>query len=596
MLPVNLRLSNRALTKFYYSATKRNSFGQCSTSTTPSIIQISRYSSSKATQSEQLQDEPLELADSYFNKFPSYCQMVQDAKSRARRSVLIDHCGLKYIDFKKDFDNIETIYSIERQKEGLLTRLSLVEFKTEDDAEALVKLAKYTEGELPVPLKVFRYGGYDSLNNSEEGLDLPIKDISLLNNRHLEKFNSYNELVYNNSMSLISLKLRFITLVNYERILCSGMFESFELMPFGSSIIDTGSETGDLDLIVTRRVDHDRTIEEILKNKRPKKHKRHQSNLIHLDKNYASFVDKSGGMNKVLSWFDTVVKDYMPLTEKNSVRCLSRARVPIVKFTSKITGIDCDLSFHLGINNVEFDLLKTNYSGIIISQLLYSICRSNQLFTAVVIYLRVFARLTGITSKTPNAGLSNFQLLSLIIFYLQQVSLASLRNGSNVQKRNSKLEYMSTYNERDRPILPSFKYLLDVNLQEKDELSLEFQNEDQFNEVMNDCLIGFMKFYSNFSFSELSLNLFEAKVQRKTDNSPLYVVNPFNQDLNIGVAASGKNLAHFVREVRRARDEIHNSRQKCPLILIRNLQTKYTEQMKKNMEELRGDLAQELCR
>lgn len=481
--------------------------------------------------------------------------MIKAAKGRARRSILIDHCGIAHIDLKKDFDNIEHVYSIEKETVRGTSRLSLIEFKYEEDAEKIARQAKHNEGLLPVPLKVFRYNGDTSSPPiDQQDLPFPVDRVRLSYEQELSpSITSYSDLVSNNMMSLVALKMRFITLVNLERVLCAGMFEEYELMPIGSSVSDIGSDSGDLDLVVTRKEDHQKLILDTLSNTKKVSRQARAQKLLHLDKSLYSEAQDKSGVKGTMKWFDHILREYMPLTDGYGVVLLSRARVPIIKFTARITSIDCDLSFNLGLDYRERDIMATNYSGIIMSQLMYSLCRNNNLFSALVIYLKIFGRLTSITSKEPNIGFTNFQLLSLILYYLQQVTIAS---------QNSKFKVVKTMN---RPIVPPFKNLLDSSY----EYPKTILTDDELNRALPELISGFFKFYSDFDFNGSALNLVEGTMNRKKDNSSLYVVNPLDRSRNICHNVNKRGLDGLVKRVRDATSELRNGED--PLGLMKSL-------------------------
>lgn len=566
MIPVNSIFSTRIVTNFYYTATKRCLFAQCShrissnqTDQNAIRYQQSRFNHNAATANKEtstIHDSP-QLVTSYFDQFPNYCQMITDAKNRARRSILIDNCGVKYIDLENDFQNVEHVYSIVKETKKGLTRLTLIEFRTEEDAELVAKQARHNEGLLPVPLKVFQYVGDHRPKLEHQNLPFPVTHTKLTYKRGITPLpDSYCNLVANNMMSLVALKMRFITLVNFERILCSGMFEEFELMPFGSSVIDTGCDSGDLDLLLTRKEDHSQIIFDTLEEPRKIYKTGPTNNLAHLDKSLYSVAGDTRGFRATMKWFDHVLKDYMPLSE--GVTFIPHAQVPIIKFTSRITSIECDLSFNLRLDNRG--LYDTNYSGILMSQIMYSLCRQNNLFVAVVIYLRAYAKLTGIKSK-PGEGFTNFQLLSLIIFYLQRITI-------NQSSRGRQISFEEIKNTQQKPLVPSFMRLLNTKLYPYDVMNLD---DDELNQIVPEIVAGFFRYFSKFDFSTKSMNLYNACVEDKKDNSPIYVNNPLDRRRNICHNINRKSFEHFLDQLRLA---ISDSKQDNPLILIRKLLSK----------------------
>lgn len=584
MRPVNSRFSNRIVTNLYYSATKRSLFNQSHAAASKSIIKR-LINTNIANQHEDTDESPL-LANLYFNRFPNYCQMITDAKSRARRSILIDHCGLENIDLT--FNNIEQVYSIEKETKRGFTKLSLIEFKSENDAETVATQVRHNQGLLPVPLKIFQYTG--QLAEPQRDLPFPVENVRLSYKRDLSPlFDNYVDLSSKNMMSLAALKLRLVTLVNLERILCAGMFEEYELMPFGSSVIDIGCDSGDLDLVVTRKEDHNQTIMGSLasnsKTSADSVEQSASSKLVHLDKSLYSEIKDNSGVKGTMRWFDHILREYMPLTDGYGVLFVPHAKVPIIKFNARITSIDCDLSFNLGLDHRDRDIMTTNYSGIIMSQILYSLCRNNNLFTSAVIYLRIFGKLTSITSKTPGIGLTNFQLLSLIIFYLQQISLTSRPSSSRgANSSDYRVEFNADLNKnKQRSIVPPFKDLLSAKYPRPD--SIISLNDDQLNLLLPKVIMGFFEFYSRFDFNYRSLNLYESRSEKKMDNSSIYVVNPLDRTRNICHNVNRKSLENLVNQVRLATSSLKNSKFECPLSFIKRLMVKQQQQQQQSQRK-----------
>lgn len=522
-----------------------------------------------------------DLAVRYFEKFPNYCRMIEQAKECAKRSILIDNCGFDHIDLRHGFDSIDRVYTIEKESRRGLSKLTLIEFKNQEAADRVAASARHNEGLLPIPLKVMRYNGKSCPNARSQNLPFPVKHSVISYKRELmPSISSYDDLISHNMMSLVAFKVRFVTLVNLESVLCSGMFVAYELMPFGSSVIDLGTDSGDLDLILTQRLNHQEYIRKSLGEVNDLNLSRLASNLVHLDKSLFSENRDRGGQKSIMKWFDFVLKEYMPLTDGFSVLSVRHAKVPIIKFTAGVTSIDCDLAFNPGLDHREDDVLTTNYSGILMSQILYSLCRNNKLFTYVSIYLRVFGKLTSITSKEPNIGMTNFQYLSLIMFYLQRVSIEKSTESSDKDENTRSgwnvvfLNQRSSSNPSPRAVMPAFKDLLDLNFK----MPPVFDLRDNLESLLDEVLTGFFQFYSVFDFSKNALNLYEGKIEKKLDNSPLYIWNPLDKSRNICHNVSGSGLDHFVKQARAALRGIKASDSENPLTLIKFLLLKSAQQ------------------
>lgn len=429
--------------------------------------------------------------------------MVEDAKLRARRSVLVDNCGLDAIKIREElWDSIEQLYRIKKVSNKGVSKLSLIELKSEECANDLVHRASHNEGHIPIPLKVLRYYDRHGPLVQSQNLPFPVTDVILRFDReHSPHIDKITDLISNNMMSLTALKLRFITLVNIEDAICSGPFREYELLPFGSSVIHTGYDSGDLDLVFSRRVQQ-----------KPKTSP--HSELVHLDKSISLNHKSNIGNRGAMDYLSLLMRDFLPIAESSTVIPIYRASVPIIKFTSRVTDIDCDMSFNLGL-----DASRTCHGGILMTEILYTLCKQSNLVAAVMIFLKVFAKLAGVTSKEPGIGMSNFQFQSLVIYFLQ------------VEKLVPPLKEVH-----------SSKFQL-VNL-----------DDDQLTQKLPRLIERFSKFYTSFDFSNTAMNLNDAKPERKLDNSALYIVNPFELNRNICKSVQRKGLEQFRRHIRSLRD------------------------------------------
>ena len=270
--------------------------------------------------------------------------------------------------------------------------------------------------------------------------------------------------------------------------------------------------------------------------------------------------------------------------------------MPIIKFTFRITNIDCDLSFDLGLDQREHDVDSIPvHHGILMTEILYSLCRNNNLITALVIYLRIFAKLTAITSKVPGVGMTNFQFLSTVIFFLQQItvhnSLSS--NASHDQKTDdeSSISSLDTLDSRFRiryvqpkdqiALIPPFKDLVDGNFLLNPKQPIHY-DDDELNQILPSLIKRYFEFYSSFDFARHALNLYESRRDKKLDNSTMFVLNPIDKTRNICHNVNRKGLETLVTQVRGALSGTKQPRGTCPLSLLRSMMIKHQKQSKKN--------------
>lgn len=145
---------------------------------------------------------------------------------------------------------------------------------------------------------------------------------------------------------------------------------------------------------------------------------------------------------------------------------------------------------------------------------------------------------------------------------------------------------------KQSPLVQPFKYLLDSRRMSRFPPNLYKFTDDQLNELIPRVVVGFFEFYSNYDFSYQALNLFEAKNDRKLDNSPVYVTNPLDRKRNICHNVNRKGLDNFVQQVRTAAVQVGTS-DEDPLSLIRTLLVKYNQQMSSGVRHNVYDFRQE---
>ncbi|KAM4685242.1 poly(A) RNA polymerase, mitochondrial isoform 2-T2 [Amazona ochrocephala] len=172
-----------------------------------------------------------------------------------------------------------------------------------------------------------------------------------------------------------------------------------------------------------------------------------------------------------------------------SVQKILNARCPLVKFSHQPTGFQCDLSV-------------SNSIAIKSSELLYIYGCLDSRVRALVFSVRCWARVHGLTNSIPGTWITNFSLTMMVMFFLQR---------------------------RSPPIIPTL---------------------DQLKELADVLLGDFFEYYGNFDFRRNSINLRKGKEVNKPESSPLYIWNPFEQDLNISKNVNQPQLEKFVAMAR----------------------------------------------
>ncbi|KFP72121.1 PREDICTED: poly(A) RNA polymerase, mitochondrial, partial [Acanthisitta chloris] len=203
-----------------------------------------------------------------------------------------------------------------------------------------------------------------------------------------------------------------------------------------------------------------------------------------------------------------------------SVQKILNARCPLVKFSHQPTGFQCDLSV-------------SNSIAIRCSELLYIYGCLDSRVRALVFTIRCWARVHGLTNTVPGTWITNFSLTMMVMFFLQK---------------------------RSPPIIPTLDQLKDLaGAKDKHVIGgydCSFVSDlgkikPTKNTETLDVLLGeFFEYFGNFDFRKNSLNLRKGKEVNKPESSPLYIWNPFEQDLNISKNVNQPQLEKFVAMAR----------------------------------------------
>ncbi|VDO94065.1 unnamed protein product [Soboliphyme baturini] len=215
------------------------------------------------------------------------------------------------------------------------------------------------------------------------------------------------ELYERTKLSEVGLKIRFFLASAIEEIF-RPFFPSAICKPFGSSVNGFGRRGCDLD------VDIQLYNEPYLD--------------VHATKSNGQFFycckqkpkESRHFVQNTLSTIGDVLNEFMPCY--GDVQKILRARVPIIKFNHGIFGLSCDMT-------VE------NKSGYKAAKALWNVCQLHPSIGPMLFFIRHWAKEVGITHETPGIWLTNFQIICLLIFFLQRHSPSLLPSLDRLEKR-----------------------------------------------------------------------------------------------------------------------------------------------------------------
>ncbi|NXT99561.1 PAPD1 protein, partial [Buphagus erythrorhynchus] len=203
-----------------------------------------------------------------------------------------------------------------------------------------------------------------------------------------------------------------------------------------------------------------------------------------------------------------------------NVQKILNARCPLVKFAHQPTGFQCDLSV-------------SNSIAIRSSELLYIYGCLDSRVRALVFTVRCWARVHGLTNSAPGTWITNFSLTMMVMFFLQ-------RRSPPIIPTLDQLKELA--DEKDKHIIGGYDCSFVSDLR---------KIKPTKNTETLDVLLGeFFEYFGNFDFRKNSINLRKGKEVNKPESSPLYIWNPFEQDLNISKNVNQPQLEKFVAMAR----------------------------------------------
>ncbi|KAH7640388.1 hypothetical protein HUG17_7855 [Dermatophagoides farinae] len=299
---------------------------------------------------------------------------------------------------------------------------------------------------------------------------------------HLTEMNSLNEL---------DVQLRYFLITQLEDIICHSVFADFNIYPFGSSLAGLGDSTSDLDLAILH-------AHQWRKNR---------------DINFAMPELKSerDQTQQCLSLIADIVRNFMPNISK--VNRILRARVPIVKMSFDLAPIDIDVSIELSPETGHHGLLMADYLHYCVSQ--------HPNIKQFLLFLKYWSKQHGVVKSIPGNWFSNFQILVLAIYFLQNEQILKPINDIDTTTDDGS-------EQQQKPVLNTMK-----------------------------MFYSFFEFLVSFNFEKQAMSIQTGKSFAKPDFSPLYIENPMEPTLNICKNVSGVEFKKLLLQAYNSLDAMH---------------------------------------
>lgn len=185
----------------------------------------------------------------------------------------------------------------------------------------------------------------------------------------------------------------------------------------------------------------------------------------------------------------------------SNMKRILQANVPIIKYFQDYTGLECDVSMN-------------NMSAVNMSELLYNLRLFDSRVQPFVTTIHKWAYHAGLTHTSPGPWITNFSLTLLAIFFLQQDSVNVLPPVHKLRKKKT--------------------------------------NDDVPLDNLETLLTLFLDYYSKYNFRNYAVNILSGTPTLKPDNSPMYIVNPIEPELNVSKNVSSAENEKFQIEVKNA--------------------------------------------
>ncbi|XP_051468570.1 poly(A) RNA polymerase, mitochondrial [Apus apus] len=333
---------------------------------------------------------------------------------------------------------------------------------------------------------------------------IPVKDL-IQKLHHAESISSQMYILLNEyQLTEENIKLRFLA-CSLVRDFARAYFPDSTVKPFGSSVNTFGKLGCDVDMFLDF---HDTQKHATKMRKGP----------FEMEYQMKRLPSERLATQKILSVIGDCLDNFGPGC--TSVQKILNARCPLVKFSHQPTGFQCDLSV-------------SNSIAIRSSELLYIYGSLDSRVRALVFSIRCWARVHGLTNSVPGNWITNFSLTMMVMFFLQKRSPPIIPTLDQLK---------GLADEKDKHVIGGYdcSFVSDFS-----------RIKPTKNTETLDVLLGeFFEYFGNFDFRKNSINLRKGKEVNKPESSPLYIWNPFEQDLNISKNVNQPQLEKFIAMAR----------------------------------------------
>ncbi|XP_076763618.1 mitochondrial poly(A) polymerase [Xylocopa sonorina] len=450
--------------------------------------------------------------------FRTFNEMMEFRRKQARKSVLIkvstfDHI-LQVHGFVSRFGTVARTFPFTTLNDQ---NFLLLEMEAEKQVESfqLIAFAKLSPDCTYTTTPLFYYQGQQNTYSHDSSV---LKNICTHHHstfrvssaeeirKHLRSLTTPTEqmmaLCEMLTVTDLNIRLRFHTAEQISYYI-SKLFSNLHVLPFGSSVNGFGQIGCDLDLLCQTD------------GKKQTQYMNQKGRFLFCTQ--PLYFTEKNEQKEFLELISMMMRMCVPGI--SGLKKILEARVPIIKFYNMNTNMQCDLSC-------------TNSVALYMSELLYIYSELDWRVKPLVCTIRKWARNANITRETPGHWLTNFSLTLLIMFYLQTRNVLPSLNTLNTFSVNTL--YTNDTQSENKPWHVQWRRNTKCNNQES----------------LHSLLFGFFEYYSMFDFKMQAICIREAKLKPKSDQSPLFIYNPFNPTLNVSKNVTMVEIVRMIDQFR----------------------------------------------
>lgn len=174
-------------------------------------------------------------------------------------------------------------------------------------------------------------------------------------------------------------------------------------------------------------------------------------------------------------------------------------------------------------------------SGYQMSEIMYTFGEIDDRVRPLVFFIRGWAKAFDVTPTSPNLGVSNFMLTTLVIFFLQTLPKPILPPSN---------AFVS--------LLSSFEGLHITNISK-----LNFKSENTSS--LADLFVEFLEFYITFNYDKNGASITTGSIKPNKTSDSMYVYNPLEEDVNVCRNLNDLHRNQFIEKCQIARDVMVNN-------------------------------------